>query len=221
MSSRDAILARVRNRLGDADAQVAERGATARARIAEKAQHGPLPEIATLNGEARLSRFIEAATAVQTDVVRVRGMDAVPDALADVLRQRNLALSVRMGGDPSLAALDWGPIEVSVGTGRLDEPVTVSRAAAAAAETGTLALFSGPDNPVTLTFLGETHVVVLRAEDVAAGLEGVWDRIRSEGHDPRTVNFVTGPSRTGDIEQKIELGAHGPISLVVILVDPA
>ena len=52
--------------------------------------------------------------------------------------------------------------------------------------------------------------------------EDAWDRLRAaegEGRLPRTVNFITGPSRTGDIEQTIQMGAHGPRRLHVILVE--
>ena len=91
------------------------------------------------------------------------------------------------------------------------------------AETGTLMLISGPQTPTTLNFLPDTHIVVLRAEQVVATYEDGWDLLRAgreapEGL-PRAVNFITGPSRTGDIEQRIELGAHGPRRLHIVLVE--
>jgi L-lactate dehydrogenase complex protein LldG len=82
-------------------------------------------------------------------------------------------------------------------------------------------LISGEATPTTLNFLPDTHVVVLRAGQVVASYEDGWDLLRERGALPRTVNFITGPSRTGDIEQRIELGAHGPRRLHVILVDDA
>ena len=96
---------------------------------------------------------------------------------------------------------------------------------AAIAETGTLMLVSGADTPTTLNFLPDTHIVVLRAGQVVAGYEDAWDLVRGRGAGgdppawPRTVNLITGPSRTGDIEQRIQLGAHGPRRLHVVLVD--
>jgi L-lactate dehydrogenase complex protein LldG len=54
---------------------------------------------------------------------------------------------------------------------------------------------------------------------VVAAYEDGWDRLREGGGMPRAINFITGPSRTGDIEQRIELGAHGPRRLHIILVD--
>ncbi|MEM6679474.1 MAG: LUD domain-containing protein, partial [Pseudomonadota bacterium] len=67
------------------------------------------------------------------------------------------------------------------------------------------------------TFLGETHFVLLDASDVVGGYEEMWARWRATGLDPRTVNLVTGPSRSADIGQKLQLGAHGPVALHVFL----
>ena len=99
--------------------------------------------------------------------------------------------------------------------------MAVSHAFGAAAESGTLMLVSGPDNPTTLNFLPDTHVVVLDAKDVAGDYETLWRRVREkfgEGTMPRTVNLITGPSRSADIEQTLILGAHGPRRLHVMVV---
>ena len=97
----------------------------------------------------------------------------------------------------------------------------MSHALAGVAESGTLVLTSGVDNPTTLNFLPETHIVALRAEDIAGDYETVWEVIRKKygpGQMPRTVNYITGPSRSADIEQKLLLGAHGPRRLHIIVV---
>jgi L-lactate dehydrogenase complex protein LldG len=97
----------------------------------------------------------------------------------------------------------------------------VSHAFTAVAETGTLVLTSGPDNPTTLNFLPDVHIVVVDAADVAADFETVMERLRERygtGIMPRTVNMITGPSRSADIEQTLLLGAHGPRKLHVIVV---
>ena len=80
---------------------------------------------------------------------------------------------------------------------------------------------SGPDHPVSLNLLPDTHVVVLREGDIVSGYEEVWQRLRArygKNAMPRTVNTITGPSRTGDIEQTIELGAHGPRRMHIVVV---
>jgi L-lactate dehydrogenase complex protein LldG len=100
----------------------------------------------------------------------------------------------------------------------------LSRAVAAVAETGTLVLTSGPANPVTLNFLPETHIVVLAAEDIVGPYEAAFDRVRAawgQGIMPRTVNLVSGPSRTADVGGRLVTGAHGPRRLCVIIVDRA
>ena len=96
----------------------------------------------------------------------------------------------------------------------------LSRAVAGVAETGTLALASGPDNPVTLGFLPDTHIVVLRASQIVAHYEQAFELVSAEtgGAVPRTLNLVTGASRTGDIGGKIVMGAHGPRRLAVFLL---
>ena len=80
-------------------------------------------------------------------------------------------------------------------------------------------LVSGPRTPTTLNFLPDTHIAVVRADQVVATYEDGWDRLRADGPLPRAVNFITGPSRTGDIEQRIVLGAHGPRRLHIVVVE--
>jgi L-lactate dehydrogenase complex protein LldG len=90
-------------------------------------------------------------------------------------------------------------------------------------------LVSGKNSPSALNFLPDTHIVVLPIARMVGPMEAAWDRLRQafapHGEDvggaamPRTINFITGPSRTGDIEQKIEMGAHGPRRLHIIVVE--
>lgn len=214
MSARDRILGRLRTRL-DAPG----RAEAVAARLAGQGA-GPLPPaMARTEGDARLARFVEKLRAVDATVTELPDLAALPQALAAELRARNLPAAIRHGADPAFAGLAWGAVEASIGPGRIEEPATLSRAEFGMAETGTLVLCSGPANPVTLTFLGETHFVVLRKADVTAGFEDMWAALRARGLDPRTVNMVTGPSRSADIGQKLQLGAHGPVALHVFLLD--
>lgn len=211
VSARERILSRVRRAgEGRADPQaVAER-------LARPRQDAPVPLQGLQEGEARVAQFVAKAEAVDTSVSRIESPDDLPAALAEELRRRNLPAAIRTGRDSEFER-DWGGIERTVGPGRLAEPATLSRARLASAETGTLLLASGPDNPVTLTFLGETHFVLLREGDIHAGYEDMWAAWRALGLDPRTVNLVTGPSRSADIGQTLQLGAHGPVSVHVFL----
>ena len=109
------------------------------------------------------------------------------------------------GGVGALAELPGGPLPRDVG------------AALGVAETGSLVFTSGPDNPVTLNFLGETHFAVVAARDIVQGYEEAWEVLKAQ-QKPRTVNWVTGPSRSADIGQTLQLGAHGPVALQIFLV---
>jgi L-lactate utilization protein LutC len=213
VSARERILARARAVAGAPEPRAAE----VAARLAGHSP-GPVPHQAQSHGPVRMAQFLSKAEAASATVGRVSSLAKLPKALAHELRKRNLPAAVRMGDDPAFAGLDWGLIETSRGPGRIEEPVTLSRAAFGLAETGTLVLASGPDNPVTLTFLGETHFVVLREADVCGGFEDFWAAWRARGLDPRTINMVTGPSRSADIGQVLQLGAHGPVALHVFLL---
>ena len=116
-----------------------------------------------------------------------------------------------MGDDPRLAGMPWSEttLEILRGPSDGDDLNAVSAAFAGIAETGTLALVSGPDNPTTLNFLPDNHIVVLPREAIEADYESVFAKLRSvygKGDAPRTLNFITGPSRSADIEQTLLLG---------------
>jgi L-lactate utilization protein LutC len=212
MTARDRILTRVKRATGGGD-----RVAVAVRLGQHRAPPAAMPAQAQTQGEARITQFIEKAVAVDSTVSRLASLDDLPAALADELRNRNLPAAFRTGTYPAFER-DWGTVERTTGPGRLDEPATLSRAHLAMAETGTLVLASGAPNPVTLTFLGETHFVVVSAQDIKAGFEDMWAEWRRRGLDPRTVNMVTGPSRSADIGQTLQLGAHGPVALHVFVV---
>lgn len=165
-----------------------------------------------------VAQFSEKAEAVQASVSRITSLSDLPKALAEELRNRNLPARVRTGDDPAFDR-DWGTIERTTGPGRVEEPVTMTRAVGGLAETGSVVFTSGPENPVTLNFLGKTHFAVLGRDTIANGYEDLWAVLRERGFDHRTTNLITGPSRSGDIGQKLQLGAHGPVALHIFVVD--
>lgn len=173
--------------------------------------------------EERLAIFRREAEAAFATVDEVESGSDVPGAVAGFLRDHNLPAAVRIGDDPRLAAMPWAATALDIGRGRSagHDLNAVSHAFGGAAETGTLVLVSGPENPSTLNFLPDNHIVVLRAADVAGDYEAVLRRVRQafgKGLMPRTVNFITGPSRSADVEQTLLLGAHGPRRLHIVVV---
>ncbi len=177
---------------------------------------------AALDPAARLELFVALAEEVQTTVARVAGDGDVPGEVARYLAAENLPAELVMAPDPALDAIPWAKrplLSIRRGRAEASDAVSLTPCLAAIAETGTLMLASGAGTPTTLNFLPDTHIVVLHAGQVVASYEDGWDLLRARGVLPRTVNLITGPSRTGDIEQRIQLGAHGPRRLHVILVD--
>ena len=161
------------------------------------------------------------ASATLTDVASPAD---VPAEIARYLREGNMPASLRMGADAKLAAMPWEATALEITHGASDghDLNAVSRAFAAVSETGTLALLSGADNPTTLNFLPDNHIVVVFADEVVGDYESVFARLRAAegvGSAPRTLNFITGPSRSADIEQTLLFGAHGPRRLHIVLVD--
>ncbi len=213
MSARDDILSAIRRRQrrGPADA------AALQPRL-DKPRRNLVPARGLLSPADRLALFERMAAEQAATVARVSSLAAAPSAVVDFLEARRLAGPVRVA--PSLAGLDWTALRAVPGKATPTDAVSVTLAFAGVAETGTAVLLSGADDPTSLNFLPDTHVIVVHAGDVLGCYEDVWDRLRARGAAmPRTVNLITGPSRTGDIEQTIQLGAHGPRRLHLIIVD--
>jgi L-lactate dehydrogenase complex protein LldG len=182
-----------------------------------------VPARATSRDHAgQVTLFAEMAEEVQTTVERVGSLADVPRALADWLAGQNLPAEFVMSPDKLLDDVPWSErplLQFRRGKPGPTDLTGVTACFAGIAETGTLMLVSGPESPSTLNFLPDNHIAVVRASQIVGTYEDGFDRLRAAGAMPRTVNFVTGPSRTGDIEQKIQLGAHGPRRLHIVVVD--
>lgn len=223
-TARDEILANIRRSLG-----VTGREAPRRTIVAERlAGHprGLIPQRGQLDGAARVALFKAQALGVLASVAEVADPADAPQEVARYLREANLPATIRIGADPRLAAMPWDRTALAVSHGPSDgrDLNGVSHAYAGVAETGTLIMTSGADNPTTINFLPDNHIVVIAAKDVARDYESIWENLRAKfgaGTMPRTVNMITGPSRSGDIEQTMLLGAHGPRNLHIVIVGEA
>ena len=223
--SRDAILGAIRQSLGrlelstDAKRSLNEHITKHRANVIPARAKGARADL--------LQRFQEMAEAVSCTVEHVSDEAAVPGAVAEYLRANNLPTQITLAPDAWLSGLDWDGqslLESKSGPACIDDVVSVTPAFAGVAETGTLVALSGAGHPTTLNFVPDYHVVALKTSQVVGAYEEVWDRLRQANEQgrgfamPRTVNMITGPSRTADIALTIELGAHGPRSLHIVLI---
>jgi L-lactate dehydrogenase complex protein LldG len=226
--SREQILGSIRRSLKRGPLDAGARGELEQ-RLAQHPRNLVPARAASLSPAAQIDLFRAMAEEVQTTVTRVARAEDVPAAVADYLTQRNLPSRLVMTPDPQLDGIPWAErpmLEIRRGRAEDGDQVGITACFAGIAETGTLMLLSGPESPTRNNFLPDTHIVVMRGRQVVASYEEGWTRLRAaqRGADgrpamPRTVNFITGPSRTGDIEQRIELGAHGPRRLHIVLID--
>jgi L-lactate dehydrogenase complex protein LldG len=179
---------------------------------------GPQPTVA----DDRVAHFEAQAARMSSTTERVGGMADVPGAVARYLDAQGLAPRAVCWN--TLAGLDWpgAGLQVEARRPQGDDLVGISGAFVAVAETGTLMMLSGPDTPASMHLLPETHVAIVPAERIVGHYEDGFALIRAErGRLPRATNLVSGPSRTGDIEQTIVLGAHGPYRVHVVIVGDA
>jgi L-lactate dehydrogenase complex protein LldG len=222
--TRERILASIRSSLGRGSVDANTAGEL-RTRIATH-RRNLIPARATVLDEAgRVDLFVAMAEEVQATVVRVASLASVPEAVARYLATENLPAELVVAPDGELDAIPWEVrplLRIHRGRAEAEDKVSLTSCHAAIAESGTLMLISGPRSPTTLNFLPDTHIVVVHREQVVAVYEDGLDCLRANnasGKLPRVINFITGPSRTADIEQHIELGAHGPRRLHIVLVE--
>jgi L-lactate dehydrogenase complex protein LldG len=233
-SSRDTVLGRVRQALGKTGADPAA-VADAQAYIDAHAR-GPAPAF----DADRILRFIRRAGDMESTVARVGHRDEIPAAVAAYLDGLKLApalvaqpssqLSSQLISHtshrgvcwPEFADLDWAQagliVEARPTVG--DDRLGITGVFCAIAETGTLVVLSGADTPTATTLLPDTHIAIVSANRIVDTMEDAFAMIRQErGSVPRAINMISGPSRTGDIEQTIVLGAHGPFRVHILVVD--
>jgi L-lactate dehydrogenase complex protein LldG len=220
MSARDKILARIR------EAQIRSKtnnGASIENTVSiaqHLAQHprGPQPPVI---GDL-LQNFKERCLKLSSDVLETNDRTEIPNLVKHYLNERNLPLQGICW--PALAPLPWtvAGLDIQSRPSNSLDAVGVTGAFCAIAETGTLMMLSSKDTPPSTSLLPETHIAILDPSRIVASMEDAWDLMRKEfKQPPRAVNFISGPSRTADIEMTVTLGAHGPYRVLVILAPSA
>jgi L-lactate dehydrogenase complex protein LldG len=161
-----------------------------------------------------VASFVAKAKAVNTEIRILEREDEIPTAIAEILRAHNLAARIHLPPNSDVSGLDAltvlrdppGPDDTSV-----------TRAPLAIAETGTLVQPAREASPASWHFRPGFEIAILKASAIVAHFENALAKLQNKSLPP-TINLITGPSRTGDIEQTLELGAHGPKALAVLIV---
>lgn len=213
MNARESILGNIRRRL-----EQEQDSAAVNTRLREHPS-GPLPARGQGDPAALHERFIQRARLAEAEVIECAGAEEIPATVAGLRARDEPERPLPMDADPRLDGIDWAGAGLAVEhrPATADDELSVSVAACGIAETGTLLLCSGHGRPTRLAFLPETHVIVVEKHSIVGHYEEAWRIVREQGEMPRTVNWITGPSRSADIEQSLHLGAHGPVRLVVLI----
>lgn len=217
MSARENILARIRKAQGRSGAEPPEAEiATVREAIARHTI-GPQPSIA--RPADPVNHFRDECDRLSTTHTHADSLEEVPREVARYLEAN--ALEKRLVLWPELAHLDWAGSGIAAENrpARGDDKTGLTGCYCAIAETGTLLLLCGAATPKSTALLPETHIAVARRSRMVSTMEESFALLRRElGEVPRATWFVSGPSRTADIEQTMVIGAHGPYRVHVILV---
>jgi L-lactate dehydrogenase complex protein LldG len=220
-ASRDALLERVRRALGK-EGPDEKAGADAQAYVAARA-HGPRPVMPA----DLVRRFLDRATDMASTVERIGSPEEIPAAVARYLAALKLPPSLAMQASrsgvcwPEFADLDWksAGLDIEARPTVGDDRIGITGTFCAIAETGTLVLVTGEPWPAASALLPDTHFAVVRADRIVPGMEEAFALVRAERPAmPRALHLISGPSRTGDIEQTIVLGAHGPYRVHILVL---
>jgi L-lactate dehydrogenase complex protein LldG len=204
--SRDKVLADIRKSLG--------RSAPRADAIEPLPGSGPRP---AFEGDA-VERFVAKMLEKSAPLVRIASLDAVGAEVERFLA--SIGAGPRLCVSKALHGIAWpSTLQLEYRAAVRADQSSVTPCFAAVAESGGIVTLSGPDTPSTLNFVPDNHIVIVRADQVLPHFEDVWSLWRATGRLlPRTLNIISGPSRTADIEQTIQLGAHGPRRLHILLV---
>ena len=212
-NAREQILGRIRAALGRTRLSTADRQT-----LAQRVNSPPVT-IQPRWKEPDKTRFTRKLSEAAATVGSIADINELPVLVSRYLEKYRLEHRLLITDDPMVASLPWGDIRIHTGPNDGHYPVCLTLAYAGIAETGTIVVCSSPQSPTTHNFLPEHHIILLPAERLVKHIEDLWQKLRAEEKGlARTINLITGPSRTADIEQTIQLGAHGPRFLHIVLL---
>lgn len=161
-----------------------------------------------------VASFAERARTLFADVRVLDSAADIPAIVAELLRNKSMPQEIHVAPDA------WLPDLPGIATKQTPpgpNDAALASASFGIAETGTLVYPASRTNPASWHFRPGFEIALLCPSDILPHMENVFARIKARGL-PHTINFVTGPSRTADIEQTLELGAHGPKALAILIL---
>ncbi|MEJ2687848.1 MAG: LUD domain-containing protein [Gammaproteobacteria bacterium] len=213
---RATVLGAVRRALArEAGSDERRRRGVADQRMQQRAV-GPQPRLA----EDLIGAFTERLAAAAATWTRATTPTEAVHAVGEYARQAGHDTMIA-ADHPDLRRLPWpADLQPHFGAPADGGACGLTLAELGVAETGSLVLCAASDTPTLYNFLPDILICVLSTDAIVAHLEDAWRWLRSHRSPlPRAVNLVTGPSRTADVEQRLQLGAHGPRQLHAVLVD--
>lgn len=208
-------------------------------REATRAAHAPPPYVLPAQEDLG-AQFVAEVTKLEGKAYSVADDEEALEAIAALLEQKAagsaIAWDLEAIGLPGLAELlrQRGVtlldphVQGDRRAERLQElepaPVCLSGVELAIAESGSLVLRHGPGRPRTASLLAPAHIAVVRRSQLVRGLGEALATLQERYgdtlfNDTSNLTFITGPSRTADIEMTLSLGIHGPPEVHVVLID--
>ncbi|MBA2443360.1 MAG: lactate utilization protein [Rubrobacter sp.] len=173
-----------------------------------------LGELEALGGHGRRVASIEEARDYVLSLARERGAELLVRWDEEELEELGVDAPVREAGTEVSVWRDLPDFREVAGSAEIG----LTTADWAVAETGSLVVTSGPGHGRSVTLLPPTHVAVVRVEKMLPTVAEAIALYAKNGGLPANVCFHTGPSRSGDIEQALAIGVHGPGDVHVVLV---
>lgn len=167
-------------------------------------------------------QFKTSLEAVDGHCVIVQGDLEVAQALTNIIQGGRIAISDNPEVERLLQLTDLAIDELGIAPDAHDIfrfDVGISTVQAAIAETGTLVLDSTRERHRLLSLVPPVHIAIVKASQICRTLAEVLAVIRKDKEISPAVTFITGPSRTADIELTLAIGVHGPQELYVIIID--
>ncbi|MDH5359341.1 MAG: LUD domain-containing protein [Gammaproteobacteria bacterium] len=178
---------------------------------------GPLPEL----GSDLQAHFECKLKANVISFDNAGDEQAIVDSVMAFLQSHELPLQLCLVNHPMLADLPWpDTIQPQQGAVKDTDLSILSVATAAIAETGSVVMIASEETPTEANFLPDNFICIVKKYTLLAHMEDLWAQLRQQNNKPpAVVNIISGPSRTADVEQTIQLGAHGPRRMHVIIRD--